>query len=137
MTKSPKHRVQRSVKALSGFAALALIATSSCSIVSPACTEIGCHSGLTVKLENAPQGPWSISVSSQGTTFAKDCAAGGNCGGMMFFEDFTKDLVTVTVTRNGSSVTYQNLAPTKQVVRPNGPRCEPTCDQRTVTVQAP
>ena len=102
-----------------------------------ACTEIGCESGLTVILQGAPQGPWSISVKSQGITMGKDCPAGGNCGGLLFFESFTKDLVDVTVTRNGTSVTYQNLTPIKTIVQPNGPHCEPTCDQRSVTVQAP
>lgn len=117
--------------------ALALVVATGCAGTDVVCTQIGCDSGLTVKLEGAPQGPWSINVSSQGQSFAKDCAAGGNCGGGLFFEGFTKDLVTVTVARNGTSVTYQNLTPTKAIVQPNGPRCEPTCDQRTVTVAAP
>jgi hypothetical protein len=114
-----------------------LAAVSSCSFMTESCTLIGCESGLTVHLQGAPQGPWSITVSSQGTTFGKDCAAGGNCGGMMFFENFLHDLVTVTVERNGSSVTYQNLAPTKTTVQPNGPRCAPTCNQHSLTVSPP
>ena len=113
-----------------------LAAGGGCS-TTEACTQIGCESGLTVILQGAPQGPWSISVKSQGITMSKDCAAGSSCGGQMFFETFTKDLIDVTVTRNGTSVTYTNLTPTKTIVQPNGPRCEPTCDQRTVTVQAP
>ena len=119
---------------LSAMLALA----SSCSLPgTEACTLIGCENGLAVQLEGAPAGPWTISVSSQGTTFGKDCAAGGNCGGMMFFPNFTPALVSVTVTRGANSVTYHNLSPTPKTVQPNGPRCAPTCSQPSVTVQPP
>lgn len=98
---------------------------------------IGCDHGLSVQLEGAPQGPWTISVSSQGTTMAKDCAAGGNCGGQMFFENFLPSLVSVTVTRGSNTVTYHNLQPTPRLVQPNGPRCAPSCNQPFVTVVPP
>ena len=101
------------------------------------CTDIGCSDGLVVELTGAPPGPWSISVSSQGTTHAQDCAAGGNCGGVMFFEGFLPQLVTVTVTRGSNTVTYFNQAPTPRTFEPNGPRCGPSCNQPRVTVQPP
>lgn len=108
-----------------------------CAVNEVICTEIGCNDGLTVQLEGAPQGPWTISVSAQGFSQAKDCAAGGNCGGLMFFEEFTPPAVNVTVTRGSNSVTYENLSPTPRTVQPNGARCDPICSQPFVIVQPP
>ena len=124
------------VRASLVFAALAL--TASCSTVSTeGCTRMGCESGLTVNLEGAPPGPWFISVSSQGVSFAQDCPAGGNCEGKRFFPGFVPALVTVTVTRGSNTVQHFNQPTTQTIVQPNGPHCEPTCNQRSVTVAPP
>ena len=127
------------VRMMRGLRIFCLIAFGSigCSSYTEACTLIGCSSGLTVMLDGSPPGPWTIQVQAGGTTMAKDCPAGGNCGGLMFFENFVPTTVSVTVTRGAFSVTYTNLTPTPKVVQPNGARCGPTCQQPFVVVQAP
>ena len=119
------------------FLVIASLALAACSSTSVECTTIGCESGLTVNLEGAPQGPWSISVSSQGVSFAQDCPAGTNCDGKRFFPGFMPALVTVTVTRGANTVQHFNQPTTQTIFQPNGPRCEPTCNQRSVTVAPP
>lgn len=119
------------------FAMMSTLLLAGACRLNEACTLIGCNDGLSVQLEGAPPGPWTISVSAQGVTHAKDCPAGGNCGGMMFFEEFEPSVVNVTVTRETNTVTYNNLVPTQRTVQPNGPHCGPSCNQPFVKVQPP
>jgi hypothetical protein len=120
-------------------AAVALLAGCTGGI-NGACTLIGCQSGLTVNLAQAPAGSYSIEVftpsSQNGAHYVFQCASAASCGTTAFFAEFTPASVVVRITtETGGREEY--VTPSYQKSRPNGPNCGPECIQATVTVALP
>lgn len=107
-----------------------------CNLPGGACTAIGCEDGLVVAIQGSPPGPWRIEVSAAGLeTRALECPAGTQCN-FVQFEGFTPATATITVTMGDRTATSQ-VTPTPREVRPNGPSCQPVCNQPLVTVAPP
>ena len=78
----------------------------------------------------------TIDVSAPGfETQTRQCPAGVPCSGL-HFPGFTPPSATITVTIGDRSSTTQ-VTLTRRDVKPNGPACEPTCNQPLVTVAPP
>jgi hypothetical protein len=118
------------------LAGLALLA--GCTSLSDVCTLIGCNSGLTVSLAQAPVGGYTIEVFAQagGPHFTFECASAAQCGTAAEFKDFTPDQATIRVT-TAAGTREQTVQPTYSQNQPNGPSCGPTCRQASVTVALP
>jgi len=116
-------------------ACVALLA--GCNGISTACTLIGCNSGLLVRLAGTPTGPYRIEVFSHpdAPRYVFDCANPATCGDARFV-DYTPASVTVRVT-TAAGTREETVQPAYSTSRPNGPNCEPTCTQGTVTVPLP
>ena len=119
------------------FPSLAVCAlVMACDFPPGACTLAGCESGLIVAIQGSPPGPWRIEVSASGVeTQVRECPAGNQCGSVMF-SGFTPPTATITVTMGDRTATSQ-VTLTRREVRPNGPSCEPVCNQPMVTVAPP
>lgn len=105
------------------------------------CTAIACESGLTTHLSRMPTAPFRVEVRVGGPAsspvYVFDCADATHCAQDIFFPGFVATEATVTVIV-GQTQSTTNLAQIAyQVVRPNGPGCEPTCEQATVGVTVP
>jgi hypothetical protein len=107
-------------------------------IIDGTCTLIGCSSGLTVNLAQAPAGAYRIEVFSSpgGPHYVWDCGDAAQCGTSAQFTDFTPESVTIRVTTSAGTL-EQTSQVTYDVSRPNGPNCGPTCTQAQVTVALP
>ncbi|MGH7638760.1 MAG: hypothetical protein ACREOK_14015 [Gemmatimonadaceae bacterium] len=116
---------------------LALSASAvGCELPSGACTLIGCESGLIVMIQGSPSGPWRIEASAPGLeTQVRECPAGSQCPSVQF-EGFTPPTATITVTM-GERTATSNVTLARRDVQPNGPSCEPVCNQPLVTVAPP
>lgn len=103
-----------------------------------ACTLIGCESGLTVVLDDAPAEPYRVEVSAPGETEPRvvECSSASPCGGRVFLRDFTPESATVRVVAGGDTVARE-VRPTYETLQPNGPGCPPTCRQAEVRVTLP
>jgi hypothetical protein len=100
------------------------------------CTEIGCHSGLTIQLEGTIPEAYSVEISVPGDEpFRVECPQGGEpvyCeGDRLFLAERTPEEVTVRVSWEDNSV-VETLQPTYETIRPNGPDCPPECRQAEV-----
>ena len=103
------------------------------------CTEIGCDSGLTIRLDGPPQaGPVRIELltSGSGPRYVYDCPDAGGCATGAFFPGFTGDYVRVRVTTASGTATRE-ARPAYTESRPNGADCPPVCRTATVTVPLP
>ena len=120
-----------------GAACVALLAGCT-GILDGTCTLIGCSSGLTVSLAQAPAGAYRIEVfsSPNGPHYVYDCANAAQCGTTTMFTDYTPESVTIRVTTSAGT-REQTAQPTYNVGRPNGPNCGPECKQAQVTVALP
>jgi hypothetical protein len=125
------------MKRFLSLAAVVLLAGCT-GIIDGACTLIGCSSGLTVQLAAAPAGAYRIEVfsSPSGPHYVWDCGDAAQCGTTAMFTDFTPTSVTIRVTTSAGT-REQTSQPAYNTSRPNGPNCEPTCTQATVTVALP
>ena len=118
------------------LAALALVAAAACTNPNGACTKIGCSDGLRVFIQGTPVGPWRVDVSAAGVESRSfTCPAGERCPAA-HFPGFMPSTATVVVTLNGNTTTSQ-VTLVEHLVRPNGPGCEPVCNQPQVTVSPP
>lgn len=118
------------------LAALSLFAAAACTNPNDSCTEIGCSDGLVVFIQGSPVGPWRVDVSATGLESRSfTCPAGEQCTAARF-PGFMPSTATVVVTINGATATSQ-VTLVEHLVRPNGPGCEPVCNQPQVTVSPP
>jgi len=100
------------------------------------CTLIGCGEGLSVAIEGAPLGAWTIEVrSDSGSTRTFQCPAGTPCPAAFFIGRYPPP-VTVTVTIEARTATHR-VVPDTIVSYPNGVQCGPTCRSARITVPAP
>jgi hypothetical protein len=113
------------------------------------CTLAGCGFGLEVVFEGAIPDDYTLAAATpEGETLTVRCLDGvgqypdnyfprnryGVCTptGVNFLE-FAPDLLTITVTWDGQSVT-QDFQPVYEVQHPNGPACSPACRVGQVTL---
>ena len=117
--------------------ALALLAAGCSTAAEPkTCTEIGCTSGLTIKLDAAPAGPIRVELlagGENGARYVVDCPTVQGCAGGAWFPGFTGDYAVVRATTSEGAFNWE-VRPTYSVVQPNGPDCPPTCRTATVTL---
>jgi hypothetical protein len=97
-----------------------------------ACTKIGCSNGLAVEVTHSSSVAINVSVRN-GTQVLRmfRCDAGQTC--RAFLENQTPADVTVVVDAGGKEVS-KSFRPAYRAQRPNGPDCEPVCNQATVEV---
>lgn len=110
--------------------------STSCGSILPACTLIGCDSGIEVVLENEPDGAYRIEAfaDSDGPRHVYECSSATGCQDRVFFTDFTPVRIFIDVTSANGTERYEVL-PKYREHRPNGPNCPPRC--RTATIRLP
>lgn len=112
------------------------VAAAGCSLVDPACTQVGCGPSLTLEFAAQPAGLLRVEATDVTTADRRviDCTAPGSCsGGFVYFTDFTPaEVIVRVVTQTGT--TEQTFHPLYHRVRPNGPRCEPECRQARIVM---
>ena len=102
------------------------------------CTEIGCHSGLTIQLQGSIPEAFAVEVSVPGDEPDRvECPQGGDSiyceGDRLFLAERTPKEVTVRVSW-GSKDIVETFRPEYETLRPNGPDCPPECKQAEVTL---
>lgn len=115
---------------------VAAVVFGSCSQPPPpaqVCTLIGCESGLSVVVDPAPQGDYTVIAEEGATTRTVECVQNG-CPDGAFFADFTPETVRIRVIA-GNDTTEQTVTPEYETMQPNGPECPPTCRRATVTIR--
>ena len=122
------------------------------------CPLLGCQDGLQVGFTAAawPAGVWSVQLETAGATrscsvslpfasvnVAPVCVGSmtlGTSGSALPADQHkltgvqlpdTPTQITLTVQHDGATVATKNLQPTYVTSQPNGPECEPTCNQGT------
>jgi hypothetical protein len=104
----------------------------------PICTEIGCESGVEIRVVPQPVGPFRVEVSPPGSlaSYVRDCENGATCT-RVFFADFTPDYVNVRVIVTSDTVYLEAIRLEYDEFRPNGPDCPPLCRIARVDVKLP
>ena len=103
---------------------------------STVCSLIGCRTGLTVDIQNAPAGPITVQATIEGESgivYTVTCPGTSGCTNLLFFADFTPSQAHLTITTTAGT-RQQVVTPTYTTYQPNGPRCAPTCRSATVRV---
>lgn len=97
------------------------------------CTDIGCPDGVSVRLQDAPQGPYTVElIPSSGPAQVVECDGAGPCS--LFFEHVDADRATVVVTSQAGTVERDVRLHFEQQY-PNGRLCGAACSYARVTVQ--
>jgi hypothetical protein len=127
------------------------------------CTEIGCMNGLTIDvpldyrwqpgayvfdfnldgkavrctgslpLKSCDQR--SLTCTAEGVMIMESgCALPDGHGFGMITIDSSPASASVRITHNGQTIAQSSWKPAYQITQPNGPRCEPTCRQATVSL---
>jgi hypothetical protein len=132
--------LRRLVLALPVFA----FGAPACDSVTGVCTQIGCDSGLWVRLDALPAGAFSVDVyavtPNASPSYRYECSPGPlACLQEIFFTDFVGDRPYIRVTTTVGTVLYEIPTLSYETFRPNGPRCDPECRtaETTVTIPAP
>lgn len=131
-------------------AAVALVPAGCDNIGEQGCTLIGCQDQLTVTFGHLVALPYDVKLTLDGKTATFTCDGTGvkspagtsvqRCDGEGFVLLATPAMVDVSVTcgvapdDGGISRCGTSAQPTYKTTQPNGPNCEPTCRQATVTV---
>ena len=100
------------------------------------CTLIGCVSGLTVVIDNAPPGPITIEATTSGAPgpiHTGACPATIGCTNTVFLAAFTPSRAQLTVTTTAGT-RQQEVTPNYVTSQQNGRRCSPTCRNATVHI---
>lgn len=114
------------------------------------CTEIGCSSGLIVRLTGDVPETFTIAAQRPGqppivaicpeeriTVPEREAGATAMCQpDGVFFIGFTPEEVEVVVRIEQQSLT-ERVRPTYEKVQPNGPGCPPVCEQAVVEITIP
>lgn len=115
------------------------------------CTEIGCSSGLTVRLvgnvpdaftiaAQRPGQPPIVAICPEGRITVPDREAGASAicqPDGVFFDNFTPEEVEIVVRVGQSNNVSRLVKPTYEKVQPNGPGCPPVCEQAVVEIELP
>lgn len=132
------HTLRRLVLALPVFA----FGAPACDSITGVCTQIGCDSGLMVRLDALPTGAFTVDVYS-GTpnaspSYRYECTPGAlPCLQDIFFADFLGVDPFIRVTTTNGSVLTQVTGLNYESYRPNGPNCPPDCRRALTTVTIP
>ena len=127
------------------------------------CTEIGCMNGLTIEIPFDYQwqrGAYvfdfdldgkavhctgslplkscdqrSLTCNAEGVMIMESgCALPNGHGFGMITIDSSPASASVRITRNGQTIAQSSWKPAYKITQPNGPACEPTCRQATVSI---
>jgi hypothetical protein len=102
------------------------------------CTDVGCFSGLQVRVEPVPTIPYRVEAYSGGGDFSRyvwQCTAANGCGGTAYFEDFFPSRVFVEVITARDTVRREIIGPIGYGEQfPNGRHCGAACRNGMVTV---
>lgn len=114
------------------FIPILLLTFAACNFVTKVCTLVGCDSGLTVTVANAPPGPVTVRARDAAATtpVSAECTGGSLC--TVRFEDFTPKRVTVEVTAGATTRSF-TVTPAYTVAQPNGPTCG-TCRNSAIAI---
>jgi hypothetical protein len=156
----------RALPLLFAIIALPLAAAGCLAPPPQGCTEIGCADGLTISLKKASgswePGMYSVEIDADGKKIActtqiplsgaspsscDDAAVllGTSGSALPASEHGLSDLifhsapkqVSVTVSRDGAMLATKDFTPTYQKSQPNGPDCEPICNQASDSLPVP
>ena len=145
---------------------LSLFGLTSCGVANDACTLIGCSDALVVELhadgERPRPGNYEVELVADGETttcsfqFLLVCEGGGHCvepststcPEATFDTARVDPVFSIPVSGTPMSVDYVvrvadeevasgTVTPEYETVRPNGPDCEPVCQQATARVAVP
>jgi len=114
------------------LALVSILLASGCDSLTGVRTLIGCTSGIAVELEEEPPVPYRVEAHAGGGTarYVYECDQTAGCP-PMFFAEFTPDWVIFEVIV-AVDTTWYEVRPTYTKLRPNGPRCDPTCYNSTI-----
>lgn len=103
-----------------------------------ACTLIGCSDSLEIHLSGRPTPPFRMEVQIPGAPEVRvfECPVAGVCPSTFHIDRVNPERVRITIT-TAAGVTLFDAEPVYATVRPNGPRCEPTCRVGRVTLTLP
>ena len=123
------------------FPALLALSLAGCDVFAPACTEIGCYSGVSVTFATPPQVAHRVELLVEGdageSPAAYECTLDGGCP-PVFFRDFRRTgSVRVRVTTAAGTTTTEPQSLVYVRTQPNGPDCPPTCFIATVEAALP
>jgi len=149
------------------FAIITLpLATAGCFVPPQGCTEIGCANGLNISLQKTSgswePGMYSVEIDADGkkiTCTTQIPLSGSNPSSCddaavllgvsgsalpasehglsdLIFQSTPKQ-VSVTVSRDGAMLATKDLTPTYKKSQPNGPDCEPICNQASGSLAVP
>lgn len=100
-----------------------------------ACTEIGCIDGLVLNFDLEEGTIAEVTLTNDSNEEILEC--GGiqpNCGATMIFDSFFPSSMHVVLTKDSTVVGDYTQAIEFTENRPNGPGCDPTCTQASVTI---
>jgi hypothetical protein len=137
---------------LGGLVAAVALSASGCT---EECTAVGCTDSITVSFSTAVPRDYKVDIELDGKPGSADCSEATHPGGGDVEVEVTGLGRTIRCTQTGAllqgapenvrlvftfpdaKVADVTLKPKYQTVEPNGPECEPTCDQAEVTVDLP
>jgi len=112
---------------------LLLLALLGCSDLSGRhCTLVACSNGISVRVEGLSEADISV-TSATGETRGSTCPPFEPSICVAHFPDFTPEEATIRV-EAGERQLSVTTNPAYDVLQPNGPECDPTCLQATVTI---
>ncbi len=118
------------------------------------CTAVGCTDSITVTFDHAIERNYTVAITFNGQKGTADCTSATNPGPEVTVPVSGLDR-TITCTQTGvllqgapedvvfdftfqdGTVATVGLKPEYETVEPNGPDCDPTCDQAEVEVVLP
>ncbi len=106
---------------------------SSCS--ERACTEIGCVNGLVLNFDLEEGTLAEVTLANNSNEEMLECGGiQSDCGATMIFDSFFPSSMHVILTKDSMVVSDYTQAIEFSDSQPNGPGCEPTCTQASVTI---
>lgn len=111
--------------------------SAGCDVQTPIiCTDMGCSSGVEVRLQEEPAPPYRVEADAGGgtATYVFECPAAGQCP-VIFFPDFTPDRLIVRVVTVSDTTRYE-VRPSYEESQPNGPGCDPICRRAVIELPA-
>jgi hypothetical protein len=116
-------RILKRIQMLAPLVATTLLASCGCNLV-------GCLTGLSVEVTNAPAGPITVEAHASGAAnnavYTASCPSSTGCVNTVYFPDFTPTRVQLKITTTAGTRTTEAF-PKYTRQQPNGENCSPTC----------
>lgn len=134
--------ISRTIRIATLSAAMLILGAPACDSPTGVCTLIGCSSGLLVRLNALPTGPFQVDVFAGAPdvspSYRYECVPGpSGCLQEIFFSGLVARHAFIRVTTDDGTALHEILDLHYETHRPNGPRCEPTCRTAETTVSIP